>query len=483
MAIEQQIIPFYPTQESGQDVLGGASPVAINVVVDAKGTVRRRPGIAAFSKGGQVSSNPIVGLHTTSTRQIYAFAGDLPGNLEVYELLETGALDIITPATAFTATTRPIIAETEAILAIAQSRIVQKLTLATNIVAPLGGDPPQGSHIISHNSRLLINDVAVDRTKVNYSAPALGSSTTGHEQWGPQVTSIGQSGFVTAESRSDPLVALAENSNEVFAFGTNSLQVFLPDETLIYSPTQTLEHGCATPFGIIKMDQAFLWLDEKRRFIHSDGRQANVISDPIKGTLDELTKVSDCFGYRVLLGPLDILVWTFPTDGRSFAYQLNGGWSTWMSYDEATTNWAPLGITAHTLVGDDNTQVVGLRDGNVGQLRRDQFTDLGVRAPAYIETGFLDRGTDNRKHCRSVKLVLRRGTTPTEGFAQLQYRDSEDAWSNPIPIPLGVGGDRDIVVEFRSLGVYRRRQWRFTFHENEDLTLARVTEEFDVLGH
>ena len=483
MAIEQQIIPFFPAQESGQDVLGGGSPLAMNVVIDAKGVVRRRPGIASYVKGGAVASAPIVGLHTTSDKRTYAFSGNLPGSIEVYRLQEGGALNLTSGVSAFTGSTRPVIAETEAILAVATSRAIQKIALVDDTVSVLGGTPPQASHVIAHATRLLANDPVSNRTLVNYSAPALGDSVTGHEQWGTALSALGQSGFVTAESRPDEVVAIVENSNEVFAFGTNSLQIFLPDASLVYSPTQTLEYGCAAPFGIVKVDQAFMWLDDRRRIVYSDGRAVKVISDPIKATLEEITKVDDCFGYRILQGPIDVIVWTFPSDGRSFAFQIEGGWSTWASYNEATTNWSPLGITSHTQIPGDNTHVVGLSDGTVGQLRLDQFTDLGTRIPAFVETGFLDRGSDNRKHCRSVKLVLRRGTTPAEGFANLQYRDTEGAWSSPIPVSLGAGGDRELVVEFRSLGVYRRRQWRFTFHANEELALARVTEEFDVLSH
>jgi len=38
------------------------------------------------------------------------------------------------------------------------------------------------------------------------------------------------------------------------------------------------------------------------------------------------------------------------------------------------------------------------------------------------------------------------------------------------------------VLEFPSLGVYRRREWRFEFTGLEDLTLTEASEEFEVLG-
>jgi hypothetical protein len=223
--------------------------------------------------------------------------------------------------------------------------------------------------------------------------------------------------------------------------------------------------------------------------------------------------VDDCFGYRVVTGPIDAYVWSFPTDGRSLVYQVGGGWSTWMSYDDKLANWVPLVITAHTFILNSNDNLVGLADGRLGVLRNGVNTDLGARIPAYIETGFIDRGTDNRKACRSVKIALRRGNTPAEisppdvvdyagpecqdpsdpapsdvsvaeePFGTLTYRDDEGAWRTAFQLSFGKSGDREIVQDIRSLGVYRRRQWRITFHGTSDFVLAGVTEEYLVLDN
>jgi hypothetical protein len=484
----QDTIPFVPNQSSGIDVLVGGSPAAMNVIVDAGGAVQRRPGFTTYARGGgQVSAKPIIALRQTAGQGLYAVAGDVPGAYEVYELVDGGALRLSDEGHAFSGTFRPVIAETEAMIVIASGVEVRKVEFAglVDTVELLGGSPPRGTHIISQNSRLLINDTPIgDKTKINYSAPSQGTATVGHEQWGDQLTAIGRSGFFTAEGRIDPVVAIAESSNEVFAFGSSSLEMFITDSNLIYTPVSLIEYGCATPYGIIKSESSFSWMDEKRRIVTSDGRTAQVISEQIQQSLQDLVRVDDCFGYRVTLGPVDALVWSFPTDGRTFAYQLGGGWSTWMGYSDVLNNWIPLTISSHTFVGGVNENVVGTAGGVVGQLRMDAETDLGERIVAHIDTGFLNRGTDNRKLCRSVKLGLRRGSSSAATNAPnatLQYRDDEGAWRHALEIDLGRSGDRRIVVEARSLGVYRRRQWRFNFAGTTDLVLAQVTEEFDIL--
>ena len=112
----------------------------------------------------------------------------------------------------------------------------------------------------------------------------------------------------------------------------------------------------------------------------------------------------------------------------------------------------------------------------------DAFTDLGAEIPAYIETGFLNRGTDNRKRCKVLRLALRRGVSfGSKASVAIEYRDAEGDWRSPIRIDLGSYRGEEAVIELRSLGVYRRRQWRFRFYGDEEITLAGATEEFEVL--
>jgi hypothetical protein len=148
-----------------------------------------------------------------------------------------------------------------------------------------------------------------------------------------------------------------------------------------------------------------------------------------------------------------------------------------MGWSDTTNNWSPLSVTAHAQVKGSNVQIVGLSDGQVGEFQQGTFTDLGVRVPAQIDTGFLSRGTDRRKHCRVVRLVLRK--VGASGQISLQYRGSEGAWSAPLTADLARDGVN--VIEFRSLGVYRRRQWRFSFHGTAEIALASASEEFEPL--
>lgn len=474
-------IPFVPLQESGSEPLAGASPVAMNVVLDGKGAVRRRPGIAAYSgaPSSVIDSDGIEGLYVTAGGILYAVGSGAPGS-SIYAVTAGGAANLSAgPGTDLRGGRRPVIAETEALLVLAAGAEIQKVDLATYQSARLGGSPPTASHVIANASRLLSNDMTV-RSRVRYSDQAAGSSIEGHETW----DTSGTSGFFSAESRPDPIVALHENTNEVFAFGSTTVQGFAPDPANTYATVMALEHGCAAPYSVVKIDQRFAWLDDRGRFVLSDGRGAQVVSSPaIQQTLHDMATTSDCRGYRVHHGPVDCLVWTFPTDGRTFVYQLGGGWSQWSGWDDGSNNWLPFSVTAHHQRPGSAENLVGTSAGRIGVLKASASDDLGTRINAHVTTGFLNRGTDRRKHCQAVRFAFKRGfaASSTTATAFFSYRDDYGPWENDMPISIGGSGDFIPVEGPRSLGTYRRREWRFTFSNSDELVLVGATEDYDVL--
>lgn len=531
------LIPFGNLLEAGYDEIAGGSPCAMNVIVDARATMRRRPGIATYSEAytGVVTSAGLSGVYATNAGRIFAVSTPLDsayvtnGYKEslVYLVSDTAsALLSVDAGRKLYGPGRPVFAETESLLCIAQGNEIKRVTLTdpslpigilglpvdTTITLsglpenhyvsgqafvsiatwPLSLDstsgmtqlPPFSSHVIVNSSRILGNDSLIDKTKIRYSDVAQGVvDFTGHDTWLPGPNAAG---FFTAEANPDPVVALFENTNEVFAFGSRVLQVFGPDPGFVFATSAAIELGCAAPYSVVKRNQGFWWLDAKRRFVFSDGRAFDEsIGNPIKPVIDSFSTVSDCYGYSVTEGTIDCMVWTFPTAGRSFCYQPGVGWGEWSGWSEATDNWTTLPITAHHHNVNDAVNIVGTADGRIGKLTRTASTDLGVRIKAYVETGFLDRGTSAKKRTREVRLTLRRGqsSSSTAPLGYLSYRDSLGSWSSPLAVSLGAGGDVGTVVRFRNVGgPYRTRQWRFEFDGSDELVLVKVEEDFDVIG-
>lgn len=479
----QEPIVFAPNMETSSDELGGAYPYAINVVVDNKGVVSKRPGISTYSVAPStvIDSDGITGLYSTNDSQLFAVGGTANAR-KIYKIAGGSANNISpNPDNKINGTSRPTFTETEVFLIATGGGNIQKVNLSTLDSSRLGGDPPIASHVTANSSRLLANDVTIDRTKVRFSGISQGTvDTSGHETW--ELGNDDDGGFFTAEARPDNVVAIHENTNEIFVWGTDNVQVFVPDTTLIFAPAATREFGTLAPNSIIKRDQEFFWLDQHRRFVYSDGRQFNNIEKPIKKQLDALTNPNDCFGYRVLISDLECFCWTFIEDQVTFVYQADAGWAIWNSWDSSVSNFSRLNVLSHHIRRDGGVNVVGTHDGKIGKLDVDTPDDLGELIVAQVATGFNDRGTDNRKLCKSVKLSIRRGESSTRSFGRLEWRDNTGNWNGPLFVDFGVTGDYHIVKEFRSLGTYNRRQWRFTFSDSANLSLVRVVEDFEVLS-
>lgn len=523
-----QPIPFGPLLETSSEEISGGSPEAYNIIVDARGVIRKRPGLAAYSVAPStaVDSSGVLGLYLTQAQVAHTtgsatVSGTHPGVLyavgatvnasggghntgrNVYRivggaatLVGTGAANqdrLSTPAAiATTRFPRPTFAETESLLILAGGAEVGKIDIrsetfsAPNFTNPnpayhqmsfLGGCPPLASHVLANSSRILANDTQLDRTKVRYSDISQGiTSTTGHETWSP---SPGAAGFFTAEARSDSIVAIAENTNDVFCFGTTSLQLFSPDPTVSFAPSVTREAGCLAAYSPVKVDDQYLWLDHMTRVVMSDGRQWKDVGGPIQATLDNLTTPSDCYSYRFNESFADCVVLRFETDSETLVLQPGIGWSRWAQHSATTDDFTMFPVLCHHQRSDGGLNVVGLSDGTIRTLSLDNDTDLGSPIVAYCSTGFLDRGTDALKQSLCVYLTFKRTQALSEGVVcYLEYRDNlSDEWTT-LDIDLGVDdGNLECTIPLHSLGTYRRRQWRFRFPHEAGLFLVKATEK------
>lgn len=478
----QAPIDFGNNLASGHEVLAGASPQAMNVVVDGKGTILRRPGISAYSEAPSTSlnANGINGLYSTLDGNTYAVSAS-PGSRTMYRVNNGSSFEY---TTSIAGLGRPVFAETEALLTLCTGTPPFKVVKSSLELTLLGGDPPSCNHIVANSSRLLVNDTVEDRTKVNYSNTAGGDTDfSGLEDW--TVGTPGGAGFFTAEARPDPVVAIAESTNDIFVFGSTNLELYTPDPTTDFARTNVREYGLVATYGVVKIDQSFMWLDQRRRFVLSDGRDFNdKVGLPIQATIDGLNRVDDCFGYRVHMDQIDCMVFTFPSDGVTFSYQAMAGWSQWQGWDAVSNNWKQHRVLSHHHRVDTDTNIVGTDDGIVAKYDMSATTDLGDIIPASVTTGFLDRGTDHRKQCMAVHIAISRGTSTAstnEPIGFLSYADAPGQWRDRIPLHLGMADDTNPVITLRSLGWYRRRQWKFEFSGSERLALVSVKEDFQVL--
>lgn len=526
-------IPLGPLLETSSEEITGASPEAFNVIADGRGAIRKRPGLAAYTgvaPATAVDANGVLGLYLTEARVAHTngsatVSGTHPGVLYavgatvnasggghnagriVYRVVGgtatavgTGAANedrLATDANATTRTPRPIFAETEALLIIAGGAEIGKIDIrpetfsAPNFTNPnpdyhemsfLGGCPPLASHVIVNSSRVLANDTQLDQTKVRFSDISQGiTDFSGHETWDP---SPGAAGFFTAEARSDSLVALAENTNDIWAFGRTTLQLFQPDGSTTFAPTIATEYGCLAPYSLLKHDNSYIFLDHLTRIVASEGsRKVEDLGAPVQTTLDALTAPEECYSYRFSERFADCLVFRFETDEETLVLQPGVGWARWAQHDAASDTFTMFPVLSHLARPDGGLNVVGLEDGTIRTLSLDNTTDLGEAIVAYVSSGFIDRDSPTKKRCKAVYLTFKRTLAlSADVVCYLDFRDSlADEWTT-LTVELGVeDGDLTPTIPFHALGDYRRRQWRFRFPDEAPLVLVSVVEDYDVL--
>jgi hypothetical protein len=487
----EALVPFAPVQESGMEPLGGAGVSSLNVVVTGKGVVERRPGICAAEgiSSDAVSSGPIEAVFQSMTGPTFAVGTSAHYGLShmLGRLVGEGEYVGYLLSSQLTGTSRPVFCD------LGPGQYVNRMLVAsggtlqwlrTGTPDPMGGwtlerlgvgttvdmeTIPVATHVTSMNQRLVANETRYDSNLVRYSG--LPSESVGWFTW---TAGIGTAGAFSAESSPDPVVAMGRDLEYLFVFGSQTTQLFAADPTWVFAPVATLSVGCAAPYSIIDCEY---WIDQRKRVVRQRGGQVVSLSGPIQAVLDTMT-VQDAYGYKVEIGGMTCLVWTFPSDGRTFVFQEGVGWGQWQSGVPVIRQFD---VTAHCRAITTGTNLVGTALGRVGKLSLGAATDFGDSIQARVETGYLNRETLRRKHCLGLTVVLQRGLSGSPGTAVIGFRDRPGPWRARIPISLGATGDTVHTLRFRSLGVYERRQWFFEFTGSERLALVSATEEYEVI--
>lgn len=467
-----EALPFNAGEASGLEQLSGAPPLMANTLQDVSGVRRPRPGISAWSGFPTTIPNasPVDGMAV--------FMGDLVYVTRDRRLwqVHAGAVTALsdnTPTTKLDGSTRPVLVSTNSRVIVAGGGAPQKWTGA-GLSARLGGSPPNLTMIVGIATRLVGN--RNDSSGI-FVWSGLGEPV-GHERWDAL-------NFQEAEASPDTLPGLFTNTNELFAMGTRTMQVYSPDPLVGFAAGRTLNVGLLAPHSVVNVDDNLGFLDSERRFIVTDGRSFtddSVISKPIEAPIRTLT-AADCFGFRMRLDRWDVPVWFFPSNGIGYMYDVrNSLWSEWRAF--GANGYTAPAITSALSWPDQNLFLVGLSTGQIAKLDVDAHTDLGAIIKLELVTGHVDHGTDSFKVCRVARFVFRRGDTAQSGSAplvQISWRDDTGPYTTPETFTLGVAGDYDATIELRSLGTYRRRQWRLEYTAAADFAFVGAREDFEVL--
>jgi hypothetical protein len=281
-------------------------------------------------------------------------------------------------------------------------------------------------------------------------------------------TSIDPLEFVSTEGSPDGLLAVASNFREVWAFGSNSIEVWY-DSGATDFPLQRIqgafnELGLAAPFSVAKMDNGLFWLGRDRRgqgiVYRANGYQGQRISThAVEWHIQQYGNMSDAVAY------------TYQQDGHSFYVLIFPSANTTWVYDAATQAWHERAgfvdgdFTRHRSncqMAFNNEIVVGdFENGNIYAFDQDVYADNGQIQKWLRTWRALPTGQNNLKrtahHSLQIDLETGVGLNLGQGSDPLiMLRWSDDGghtWSNEHWAPVGKIGAYYQRAFFRRLGM------------------------------
>ena len=226
-------------------------------------------------------------------------------------------------------------------------------------------------------------------------------------------TSIDPLNFASVEGSPDGLTAVASNFREVWAFGTNSIEVWY-DVGGTGFPLQRIqgafnELGLAAPYSVAKMDNGLFWLGRDRRgqgiVYRANGYTGTRISThAVEWQIQQYADMSDAIGY------------TYQQDGHSFYVLIFPSANTTWVYDASTQAWHERAgfsegqFTRHRSncqMAFNNKIVVGdFENGNIYAFDLNYYSDNGSVQKWLRSWRALPTGTNTLKRTAQHSLQL-----------------------------------------------------------------------------
>ena len=314
-------------------------------------------------------------------------------------------------------------------------------------------------------------------------------------------TSIDPLDFASTEGSPDGLLAVVSNFREVWAFGTNSIEVWY-DSGATDFPLQRIqgafnELGCAAPYSIAKMDNGLFWLGRDRRgqgiVYRANGYTGQRISThAVEWQIQQYANMSDAIGYTYQQDGHSFYVLVFPTANTTWVYDVaTQAWHERAGWDNGAFTRhrgnCQMAFNNKILIGDfenGNVYAFDLTDysdnGGIqkwlrrwralptGQnnlkrtaqhsLQLDIESGVGLNGSMIAETIYLLTENDEYLITESGDYLISDDTTPvTQGSdPQVMLRWSDDGghtWSNEHWAPIGKIGEYYRRVFWRRLGM------------------------------
>ena len=343
-----------------------------------------------------------------------------------------------------------------------------------------GVPPTDISHVVNYHNKLVINSVSSNSW--NFSNPL-----------NPFAWDV--SDTYNAEKNPDLVSAIILNNDRLLICGRNTVEPWYdattnPDDPFQRMGISSMDAGVLAPGSIAVADETkLLFMNKDRRLASIEGDRFKIISRDYDKEIQSLKTVLDATGFIVNEGGNSFYVLNFPTEFRTFVYDLNmNTWYEWSYWDEGESKHINFLGNCYSYGKDYNIHLIGSRkDGKLYSLSSESTTDHGAAIRGVFRTGHQNHGSDQqRKVCRSVVARFSRGKGKSGNVYEapscwVRHRDNGvSKWSDYTRVNLGSLGETSLRKTLYSRGGrYYTRQYEFVFPDDVNVCLSGLYEDLE----
>ena len=295
--------------------------------------------------------------------------------------------------------------------------------------------------------------------------------------------------FATAESSFDRSEGIIIDDRNIVIFGQDSIEFWQNDGITPFKRRNDvfIKQGTLTPYTIVNTDKGIFFLNANREVMVLSATGVPVkVSEAFDLTFQGLTNTLNAFADNYIVGGKGFYVITFPTDGKTYAYDyINDYWAEWAYW--ASSDFARYRGNTYTYAADWNMHIVG--DYNDDKLYKSSFNyydDNGVLMKWLRVTGNVDHGLPSiRKRTVFSSIIIKSGHTITDNaMPYYMYRRNIDkrGWSNEHLIPAQKIGNNYPVNRLWRQGVYMFMQHELSCTDAIDVEIINSVEKYIVLS-
>lgn len=278
--------------------------------------------------------------------------------------------------------------------------------------------------------------------------------------------------FATAEGKSDNLVAVESDGRDLWAFGTESTELWYNAGNATGFPFSRnksvfLDVGCLAKESVVRFNDSLLWLgagsDADGVVFMAVGYQPQRISNTgIEARIGKFSVKDDAKAYGYTIDGFPVYVLSFPSENVTFVYHvISKLWSEYSTYNANLPNNDRYRGQCYALFNNKHYIGSGL-NGKVYETSFDYLDDDGVSIIAERAVRNVSRNNEFFT-VSSLEFIFDTGNIEdnSEPVVMLDWSiDNGATFSNERTKSLGKKGERRKRVKFNRLGRSRDKLFR-----------------------